>query len=116
MSNFAFCHFVAAKTKIAPISSSKKQLTVPRLELAGCLILSELLKTIVEALKPTYPRLELFCWSDSYDCIHWINNQGKIREKYVQNRIEKIRKNLSGLKWLHCPGKLNPADMPTRGM
>ena len=52
------------------------------LELTGCLLLSMLLDSVVEALKLSYPIAELFC-CQSYDCIHWINNEGKIRVKFV---------------------------------
>ena len=40
------CRIVAAKLKVAPV----KQLTIPRLELSGCLLLSKLLFNIFSAL------------------------------------------------------------------
>ena len=107
------CNIVAAKTKVAPISM--KTLTVPRLELMGCLLLSKLFKSILQSLHMVYTISELFCWTDSYDCVHWINNKRKIRERFIQGRVEEIRRNLPDIKWLHCPGKLNPADLPSRG-
>ena len=107
------CNIVAAKTKVAPISM--KTLTVPRLELKGCLLLSKLFKSILQSLYMVYTISELFCWADSYDCVHWINNKRKIRERFIQGRVEEIRRNLPDIKWLHYPGKLNPADLPSRG-
>ena len=32
----------------------------------------------------------------------------------MQNRMEMIRAYVPGIKWLHCPGKQNPADIPSR--
>ena len=37
-------------------------------------------------------------------------------EAIIQGRVQKIRDNLQNIKWLHCPGKINPADIPHRGL
>ena len=78
-------------------------------------MLSALLKSVIGAIRPVLQIADVLAWSDSTDCVHWINNEGKIRKKNVQKKIEKIRKNIPAVKWLHCPGDLNPADMPSRG-
>ena len=41
---------------------------------------------------------------------------GKLWGRWVQNRVEKIRANVPGVKWIHYPGKQNPADIPSRGL
>ena len=71
--------FVAAKTRVAPI----KVMTIPRLELMACLILSRLIKTISEALV-VFKLDRIFCWSDSVDCICWINTKHKVWKRFVQ--------------------------------
>ena len=40
----------------------------------------------------------------------------KIWKQFIQGRVQKIRDNLQNIKWLHCPGKINPADIPRRGL
>ena len=40
------CRIVAAKSKVVPV----KQLTIPRLKLSGCLLLSKLISNIFSAL------------------------------------------------------------------
>ena len=58
---------------------------------------------------------KIICWTDSMDCVYWINSSDKIWERFVQNRTKEIRENVPGILWNHCPGKYNPADIPSRG-
>lgn len=37
-------------------------------------------------------------------------------KQYVSSRISKIRRLTSKETWRHCPGSLNPADMPSIGI
>ena len=109
--NTVRANFVASKTRVAPLTEKR----IPRLELLACLILSRLIKVIVASMKNV--RLDdVICWTDSMDCIHWINNRDKIWGRFVQNRVKEIRENVPGVEWKHCPGKLNPADIPSRGI
>ena len=43
----------------------------------------------------------------------WIKNE-RTWKPYVQNRVEKIRQLSHWDTWRHCPGDLNPADIPSR--
>ena len=59
---------------------------------------------------------KIFCWSDSADCLYWINNTSKIRKQFLQSRVQKIHDNLPNIKWLHCPGNIKLADILSRGL
>ena len=53
--------FLCAKTKVAPF----KMLSIPRLELLGCVLLSKVLKDVLVAIKGRVPIDSVYCWSDS---------------------------------------------------
>ena len=77
-----FTNVVCSKTKVAPLK--KNNLTIPRLELMACYLLSELLKSVLDSLQSVYSCLKLFCWTDSMDCLHWINSSNKVYEEKIQ--------------------------------
>ena len=65
--------FVASKTRVAPLS----QLTIPRLELLCALILSRLMTTVEEALRPLVAIERIYCWTHSTTALHWIIGTNK---------------------------------------
>ena len=101
---------VASKTKVAPLARQ----TIPRLELLGAGLLSGLVNSVKNAIKvPAH--LETHYWTDSSCCLAWIRNN-RLWKRYVNDRVKEIRKLASTENWHHCPGVLNPADLPTRGL
>ena len=103
--------FVASKTRVAPLS----QLTIPRLELLSALILSRLITTVEEALKPLVAIEKIYCWTDSTTALHWIIGTNKEWKTFVENQVKEIRSCVPPSSWNHCPGTENPADIPSRG-
>ena len=105
--------FVASKTRLAP--RSHDQLMIPRLELLSALILSRLITTVEEALKPLVAIEKIYCWTDSTTALHWIIGTNKEWKTFVENRVKEIRSCVPPSSWNHCPGTENPADIPSRG-
>ena len=99
---------LTSKTRVAPA----KPLTIPRLELLSCLLLSKLIKTIYESLKHEITITRTTCWTDSKIAFYWITQKYKDWKPWVQNRVNSI--NEVETVWKHVPGSVNPADIATR--
>ena len=104
--------FLASKTRVAPT----KAMTIPRLELMSALLLSRLCRSVEEALEGVIELEETSCFTDSRVALHWIKGVDQQWRQFVENRVVSIRGLMPEGRWKHCPGKLNPADIPSRGM
>ena len=80
----------------------------------GATILARLIKSIVRVLVSLKLDLEVILWTDSFTVLCWIRNN-RAWKPYVQNRVKEIREITCEYEWRHCPGKHNPADIPSRG-
>ncbi len=105
----AILHFVQAKARVAPLKSA----TIPRLELLSCTIATRIMKSVtmatgMEEVPVTY-------WSDSTTALAWIKRQDEWGT-FVGNRVKEISLHTKPNQWRHVPGKMNPADIPSRGI
>ena len=105
--------FVAAKSRVAPIQPPQ---TIPRLELLSALLLSRLITTVIESLKPVLPLSNPKCFTDSQVALFWIRGLEKEWKQFIQNRVSEIRNLVAAENWNHCAGTTNPADLPSRGL
>ena len=103
--------FVTSKTRVAHTDTQ----TIPRLELIGALLFSQLVKTVSQSLEEELPLQETVCYTDSKITFFWIYELDRDWKPFVQNRTEEIRRLVPPFQWRHCPGKGNPADLPSRG-
>ena len=103
------CHLIMAKSRVAPI----KTLTLPRLELQGAVMAVRLKDIIVEEIDHKFQAI--YFWTDSMLNIQYINNEHRRFKVFVGNRIAEIRESSKPSQWRFVPGKLNPADLATRG-
>ena len=56
---------------------SKGLLSIPRLELLSCLLSSEQMKAVFDAISIQITINEVFCWSDSQIALWWIKQVQK---------------------------------------
>ena len=99
---------ISSKTRVSPV---KKQ-SIPRLELLGAQILTRLTDTVLNQLPL---QLRATYRVDSTTILYWIKNQRPWKQ-YVLRTISEIRSLTSPEQWRHCPGAVNPADLPSRGL
>ena len=64
---------ITSKTKVAPI----KKLTIPRLELLGCLLLANLMPKVVQEFKEVLIVEKICYWTDSEISLSWIKNSNR---------------------------------------
>ena len=100
--------FWTSKTRVAPL----KKISIPRLELLACLLLSKLIFNVDEALCGRLKIDRVICWSDSTVSFCWIRGKEKTWKAWVENRVIRIRKVVPRESWFHVAGTENPADAP----
>ena len=98
---------VASKSHI-----SKKNLTIPRLELVSAHMALNVIENVKAALKLCNISSTTGL-GDTTVGLHWLKRQG-IYKQFVANRISKILEK-ECIKWYYVPTKQNPVDIGSRG-
>ena len=107
-----YIRFAAAKTRVSPLKTQ----TIPRLELLLALLLARLISSIAQALENEVQLSRPHCFTDSTAALFWIQGVEKSWKPFVQNLISEIRKLLPPDHWVHCSGRENTTDIPSRGL
>ena len=110
LSNGIISRIVTSKTKVAPI----KKLSIPRLELLSCLLLSELMSTVCRLLQDVIVVNQKYLWSDYEVFLAWTKGQDKQWKPSVQNRVNKIRQISDADQWQYVNTGITPANVSTR--
>jgi len=100
---------LCAKSRVAPIKGS----TIPRLELNGALVLTQLLEGLTRSWEIN--RYKCHLWTDSTVVLSWLNAQSNRLKVYVSNRVNQILELTNVSQWNYVRTDKNPADMISRG-
>ena len=102
-------NLVTAKSRVAPL----REISIPRLELLGNLILARLMSAVENALKTVIHISRKFYYTDSKAALSWIKSLDKEFETFVENRLKEIRKLSHYNHWNFIETSQNPADVLT---
>uniref|UniRef100_A0A914Z2Y1 Integrase catalytic domain-containing protein n=1 Tax=Panagrolaimus superbus TaxID=310955 RepID=A0A914Z2Y1_9BILA len=98
---------VFAKTKLQPLN---KDLTIPKMEVMGIWLAAKIASFVAKEFK--IESSKKFVWTDSQISTYWYKKLPK--NVFVTNRLKAVLE--SNVELLFVPGKMNPADLGTRGI
>ncbi|KAL0852869.1 hypothetical protein ABMA27_012663 [Loxostege sticticalis] len=101
---------IMAKTRVAPV----RQISIPRLELCGAVLLTRLMIEVATVMN--IDRSRLHAWTDSTIVLAWLNGHPNRWKVFVANRVSEILSSLDTHHWSHVSSKDNPADVASRGL
>lgn len=103
-------NLITAKTRVAPI----KQVSIPRLELCGAVLLTKLLVEVSQVLD--IPKSHIFAWTDSEVVLAWLSAHPSKWKTFIANRVAEIITHLDRSQWHYVKSQLNPADGASKGI
>ncbi|XP_063543228.1 uncharacterized protein LOC134751714 [Cydia strobilella] len=101
---------VSCKTKVSPI----KQISIPRLELCGAVLLAKVLVEVSEVLD--VEKSNIHAWTDSEVVLAWLSSHPSRWKTFIGNRCSEILTATSRSQWSHVKSEQNPADCASRGI
>lgn len=100
-----------SKSRVAPI----KNVSIPRLELKGALLLSNIMNKIRGLLEAETLQVKCHGWCDSKVTLAWLQAGPEKWQPFVRNRVATIQENVPDMIWHYVSSENNPADVVSRG-
>ena len=82
--------FVNAKPKVV----SNNSLSIPRIELLCCVLLSKLISAVVNTMSVEVVVSKTTCWTDLLVAVWWITRIDKNWSVWAENRVTTIREDV----------------------
>src|SRR5678815_4962758 len=108
-----YCSLVLSKTRLIPLNKNL-MLTIPRIELSAAKLAVNIHQILKDELDMNI-REEYF-WIGSEIVLQYIKNESKRFKRFVHNRVNYIRSQTDISQWNYVPGKLNIADIASKGI
>ena len=108
---------VTKRTVLSHLGSmSKRNISIPRLELVGGHMAANMTKNLCSALRG-WPIKSTTIWMDSMVALYWKTNPGRPWKVFVSNRVRKMAETTNdvNIDWKYCPTSMNLADQGSRG-
>ncbi|XP_075990300.1 uncharacterized protein LOC142985947 [Anticarsia gemmatalis] len=103
---------MVGKSRLVPCEN---EVSLPRLELCGALLLSEVMIKIKQALSPDVD-IKVHGWTDSMAVLGWLQGNPDRWKPFVSNRVRKIVEVMPPDWWHYVKSAENPADCASRGL
>lgn len=110
--NQVSCNLISAKSRVSPL----RTVSLPRLELCACVLLSQLTHKVIDIYKNVIKIDSVNLWTDSLISLAWIKSHPSKWNIFVSNRVSLIQELTNECRWRHVRSKDNPSDYVSRGL